>query len=79
MSRAPSGAGRMMVALGLGCWSGMLGCQSIADIPDVSFSALCKQYCDKMFGVCVGPNKEQYDDPRTCLEVCTAIDQAAKG
>jgi hypothetical protein len=63
----------------LGCVASSLGCQSIADIPDVSYSPLCKQYCEAMFDVCVGPTREQYDDPRTCLEVCTTIDKAAKG
>jgi hypothetical protein len=57
---------------------GALGCQSIADIPDVTFSALCKQYCDTVLDNCSGSTKEQYEDARTCLEVCVGIDTVAK-
>ncbi|HEX2672555.1 MAG TPA: hypothetical protein VHM25_16850 [Polyangiaceae bacterium] len=56
----------------------VLGCQSIADIPDVSYSAVCNDYCDLEFKVCPGLFG-QYDDPQTCLETCVALDKAADG
>ena len=59
-----------------GALSNALGCQSIADIPEVSYSATCDQYCDSMFNECIGPNA-QYEDRRTCLEVCTLLDKNA--
>jgi hypothetical protein len=55
-----------------------LGCQGIADIPEVSFSPICKQYCDEVFNVCPA-SASQYQDRRTCLEVCTVIDKNAAG
>ncbi len=60
----------------VGVLSGVLGCQSLADIPDVSYSAICNEYCDSMFNECTGPNK-QYDDPQTCLESCLLLDKNA--
>jgi hypothetical protein len=54
------------------------GCQSIADVPEVSFSAICDEYCDEMFNVCTG-TAGQYEDRRTCLEVCTLLDKNADG
>ena len=59
-----------------GVFSGVLGCQSIADIPDVSYSAVCNEYCDSIFNECTGPNK-QYEDPQTCLESCLLLDKNA--
>ncbi len=61
-----------------GVFTGVLACQKIADIPDVSYSAICNKYCDLEFKVCPGL-VGQYDDPRACLETCTALDQSAHG
>ena len=58
--------------------TGVLGCQSIADIPDVSYSARCNDYCDQELNVCAGV-ASQYQDRRTCLEVCTVLDSNANG
>jgi hypothetical protein len=58
------------------CLASGLGCQGIADIPDVSFSPVCKQYCDEIFNACPA-SASQYPDRRTCLEVCTVIDENA--
>ena len=79
MSRANKWGPRGLGGAVLMSLAGALGCQSIADIPDVSFSPLCKQYCDLMFDSCAGPTREQYDEPRTCLEVCVALEKNAKG
>jgi len=57
---------------------GVLGCQAIADIPEVTYSALCNDYCDLEFKACPGL-VGQYEDPRTCLEACSAIDASASG
>jgi hypothetical protein len=54
----------------------VLGCQAIADIPEVSYSATCGEYCDSMFNECTGPN-QQYEDRRTCVDVCTLLDENA--
>lgn len=54
------------------------GCQSIADIPDVSYSARCNDYCDQELNVCAGV-ASQYEDRRTCLEVCSVLDNNANG
>ncbi|HKO53294.1 MAG TPA: hypothetical protein VJV79_36545 [Polyangiaceae bacterium] len=59
-------------------FSGALGCQSIADIPEVSYSPLCHDYCELEFKVCPGL-VGQYPDQRTCLETCTVLDQNANG
>lgn len=67
------GAGLLAAA---GVLAGVLGCQSIADIPDVSYSATCDQYCDTMSNECIGPN-QQYENARECLEVCTLLDKNA--
>jgi len=72
---------RPLLAAGLaalGTLTGMLGCQSIADIPEVEYSARCDDYCDQEFNVCAGV-ASQYEDRRTCLEVCTVIDKNANG
>jgi hypothetical protein len=62
----------------LGVFSGALGCQSIADIPDVTYSARCNDYCDQESNVCTGV-ASQYENRRTCLEVCTVLDKNANG
>jgi len=60
----------------VGVVANVLGCQSIADIPDVSYSQTCNDYCDLEFKNCPGL-VGQYDTRRTCLETCTALDQSA--
>ncbi|HYQ02442.1 MAG TPA: hypothetical protein VER96_27410 [Polyangiaceae bacterium] len=66
-------------SLGAACiFSGMLGCQAIADIPDVTYSARCDEYCDQEINVCAGV-ASQYQDRRTCMEVCTVLDKNANG
>jgi len=70
---------RSLAALSLGAagvLSGVLGCQGIADIPDVSYSALCDGYCDKISNECTGSN-QQYGDAQTCLESCILLDKNA--
>lgn len=62
----------------LGVLTFALGCQSIADIPEVSYSAICNDYCDLEFKVCPGLFG-QYEDERACLETCIALDKAADG
>jgi hypothetical protein len=57
-------------------FSGALGCQSIADIPEVTYSATCDAYCDSMLNECIGPDS-QYENRRTCMEVCTLLDKNA--
>lgn len=79
MSRNQLHSRRSLAAAGLallGALTTALGCQSIADIPDVSYSAVCNDYCDLEFKVCPGLYG-QYDDPQTCLETCVALDKAA--
>jgi len=61
-----------------GVFSVVLGCQSIANIPDVTYSARCNDYCDQESNVCAGV-ASQYEDRRTCLEVCTVLDKNANG
>ncbi len=78
MSKEPSRARRSLGGAALFTLASGLGCQAIADIPDVSFSPICKQYCDEVFNVCPA-SASQYPDRRTCLEVCTAIDENAVG
>lgn len=55
------------------------GCESIADVPEVSFSSTCAEYCEDIFDVCTGTTLSQYEDRRTCLEVCTLLDRNAEG
>jgi len=62
----------------VGVLAAVLGCQSIADIPEVSFSPICKEYCDKEFSRCPGADA-QYPDYSTCMQVCNVIDQSAPG
>jgi hypothetical protein len=62
----------------LSALTAVFGCQSIADIPDVEYSARCNDYCDQQFNVCAGV-ASQYEDRRTCLEVCTVLDKNANG
>jgi hypothetical protein len=72
---------RSLAALALGAgavFSGVLGCQGIADIPDVSYSATCHDYCALALKACPGLIA-QYPDQRTCLETCTVLDQNANG
>jgi len=69
-------AALMLVALGV--MSGALGCQGIADIPDVTYSATCHDYCELEAKYCTGLFS-QYDTPQACLETCLAIDQNANG
>jgi hypothetical protein len=61
-----------------GVLAGILGCQSIADIPEVSFSPVCKDYCDQELTVCTSTDA-QYPDYPTCMQVCSVIDAAAHG
>jgi hypothetical protein len=61
-----------------GAVTSALGCQAIADIPDVSYSAVCNTYCDLEFRACPGL-VGQYDTRRACLETCTTLDQNANG
>ncbi|HET7541759.1 MAG TPA: hypothetical protein VFK05_17915 [Polyangiaceae bacterium] len=61
-----------------GVFTGLLGCQGIADIPDVSFSPVCKEYCDQEFAVCTSTDA-QYPDYPTCMQVCGVLDGAAHG
>jgi len=70
--RSLAAAGLVLVA----AFTSTLGCQSIADIPEVTYSAVCNDYCDLQFKVCPGLFG-QYDDPQTCLETCVALDKAA--
>lgn len=63
---------------GAGVFNGALGCQAIADIPDVTYSARCNDYCDQELNVCAGV-ASQYENRRTCLEVCTVLDDNAHG
>jgi len=77
MSRLGLRLRRTLSAASLGAL-GVLGCQSIADVPDVSYSAICGEYCAQMFNTCTGP-AGQYEDRRTCLEVCTKLDESANG
>jgi len=65
--------------LALGAAStGALGCQSIADIPDVTYSPLCHDYCELEFKACPAL-VAQYADKQSCLETCMAIDANANG
>jgi len=61
-----------------GAFAGALGCQSIADIPEVSYSAICNDYCDLEFKVCPGL-VGQYDTRSACLQTCLALDASADG
>ena len=56
--------------------NGVLGCQGIADIPEVSFSPLCKEYCDTEFRVCTNLFG-QYQDVPTCMQVCDILEKNA--
>jgi len=75
--RAQRSVGAFLLA-SLGGLFSVFGCQSIADIPDVSYSARCNDYCDQELNVCAGV-ASQYEDRRTCLEVCTVLDKNANG
>jgi hypothetical protein len=68
--------GALLAAAGV--LGGVFGCQSIADIPDVAYSARCSEYCDQELNVCAGV-ASQYEDRRTCLEVCSVLDRNANG
>jgi hypothetical protein len=72
---------RSLAAFVLGATSlpaGILGCEAIADIPEVTYSATCHDYCDLEFKACPGL-VGQYQDSRTCLQACSAIDKSASG
>ncbi|HEY3256423.1 MAG TPA: hypothetical protein VGJ91_20830, partial [Polyangiaceae bacterium] len=75
-SRSRSIGAALLAAVGV--LGGVLGCQAIADIPDVTYSARCDDYCNQELNVCAGV-ASQYEDRRTCLEVCTVLDKNANG
>ncbi|MGC4094227.1 MAG: hypothetical protein QM756_41220 [Polyangiaceae bacterium] len=50
-------------------------CQSIADIPDVSFDDFCSTYCDAVEASCPS-TLAQYETRAQCLKACTLIDAA---
>jgi len=75
--RKPRALGAAMLAAA-SAFTGVLGCQAIADIPDVAYSARCDDYCDQELNVCAGV-ASQYEDRRTCLEVCTVLEKNANG
>ena len=81
MNRKYSSAPRSIAAAvfaAAGALTSALACQSIADIPEVSYSAICNDYCDLEFKVCPGL-VGQYDNRETCLQTCVALDNSADG
>ncbi len=69
--------GALLLAVS-GVLAGVLGCQGIADIPEVSYSPLCKQYCDLEFSTCTSTDA-QYPDYPTCMQVCGVLEANAPG
>ena len=50
-----------------------LSCQSVADVPDVTYSADCREYCDSMNTTCNGPSLRQYPSDAACMQACQLI------